>query len=193
MSRQAERRGLRIGRSSTVYPSRRRAGDRGRRPCFRQINASLRSSSTSRTCRSITRSTAANRMQDSPVHYRQPIHHRQNHHGQGRRDQRQQGCISLSSEATFYKKPNDWTVKIASKYNRQYTGGGDEGLDRRHSRDDEFCFAASGRVIRGRTLSRRSICKSETEITRSAADFCKMPVRGSGCRRISSLRCRSTV
>ena len=24
--------------------------------------------------------------------------------------------------------PHDWTVKIFSKYNRQYTGGGDEGL-----------------------------------------------------------------
>ena len=34
----------------------------------------------------------------------------------------------LTSEATFYKKPNNWTVSIASKYNRQYTGGGDEGL-----------------------------------------------------------------
>ncbi len=32
------------------------------------------------------------------------------------------------AEATFVKKPNDWTVKIASKYGRQYTGGGDEGL-----------------------------------------------------------------
>lgn len=35
---------------------------------------------------------------------------------------------SLAAEAKFYKKPNDWTVKIASRYNRQYTGGGDEGL-----------------------------------------------------------------
>lgn len=35
---------------------------------------------------------------------------------------------SLVSEAKFYKKPHDWTVKILSKYNRQYTGGGDEGL-----------------------------------------------------------------
>jgi putative alpha-1,2-mannosidase len=32
------------------------------------------------------------------------------------------------AEAHFYKKPNDWTVQIFSKYNRQYTGGGDEGL-----------------------------------------------------------------
>src|SRR5258707_5630648 len=38
------------------------------------------------------------------------------------------GEKSLMSEAEFYKKPNDWTVSIASKYNRQYTGGGDEGL-----------------------------------------------------------------
>jgi predicted alpha-1,2-mannosidase len=38
------------------------------------------------------------------------------------------GNKSLTAEARFYKKPNDWTVKIANKYNRQYTGGGDEGL-----------------------------------------------------------------
>ena len=31
-------------------------------------------------------------------------------------------------DTTFSKKPNNWTVKIDSKYNRQYTGGGDEGL-----------------------------------------------------------------
>jgi predicted alpha-1,2-mannosidase len=35
---------------------------------------------------------------------------------------------SLPAEARFFKKPNDWTVKIFSQYNRQYTGGGDEGL-----------------------------------------------------------------
>jgi len=38
------------------------------------------------------------------------------------------GGRSLVAEATFHKKPNDWTVKIDSKYNRQYTGGGDNGL-----------------------------------------------------------------
>jgi len=38
------------------------------------------------------------------------------------------GNKSLTAEAKFIKKPNDWTVKIAHKYNRQYTGGGDEGL-----------------------------------------------------------------
>ncbi|MGI8556468.1 MAG: glycoside hydrolase domain-containing protein, partial [Pyrinomonadaceae bacterium] len=38
------------------------------------------------------------------------------------------GEKSYVSEAKFFKKSNDWTVKIASKYNRQYTGGGDEGL-----------------------------------------------------------------
>jgi hypothetical protein len=31
-------------------------------------------------------------------------------------------------EATFHKKPNNWSVKIDSKYNHQYTGGGDQGL-----------------------------------------------------------------
>lgn len=35
---------------------------------------------------------------------------------------------SLTAEAKFFKKPNDWTVSIANRYNRQYTGGGDEGL-----------------------------------------------------------------
>ncbi|MEP6848126.1 MAG: GH92 family glycosyl hydrolase, partial [Acidobacteriota bacterium] len=38
------------------------------------------------------------------------------------------GDKSMVAEAKFIKRPNDWTVKIASKYNRQYTGGGDEGL-----------------------------------------------------------------
>ncbi len=38
------------------------------------------------------------------------------------------GEKSLSAEAQFFKKPNDWQVVIESKYNRQYTGGGDEGL-----------------------------------------------------------------
>jgi predicted alpha-1,2-mannosidase len=40
----------------------------------------------------------------------------------------EKGDRSQMSEAEFFKKPNDWTVKIESKYNRQYTGGGDSGL-----------------------------------------------------------------
>lgn len=32
------------------------------------------------------------------------------------------------TEAAFIKKSNDWSVKIESKYSRQYTAGGDEGL-----------------------------------------------------------------
>jgi predicted alpha-1,2-mannosidase len=39
-----------------------------------------------------------------------------------------QGDKSKTVDATFYRMPNDWTVSIDSKYNRQYTGGGDEGL-----------------------------------------------------------------
>ncbi len=35
---------------------------------------------------------------------------------------------SFIAEARFIAKPNNWTVKIEHKYNRQYTGGGDEGL-----------------------------------------------------------------
>jgi putative alpha-1,2-mannosidase len=38
------------------------------------------------------------------------------------------GTRSKIVDAVFRKRPNDWTVKIDSKYNRQYTGGGDEGL-----------------------------------------------------------------
>ena len=38
------------------------------------------------------------------------------------------GRTSRVAEAIFYKKPNDWSVQISSKYNRQYTGGGDQGL-----------------------------------------------------------------
>jgi hypothetical protein len=38
------------------------------------------------------------------------------------------GVKSQAVEAEFLKRPNDWTVSIAAKYNLQYTGGGDEGL-----------------------------------------------------------------
>ncbi|HQU85006.1 MAG TPA: GH92 family glycosyl hydrolase [Pyrinomonadaceae bacterium] len=40
----------------------------------------------------------------------------------------QKGIKSFVVEAKLTKIPHDWTVKILSKYNRQYTGGGDEGL-----------------------------------------------------------------
>lgn len=38
------------------------------------------------------------------------------------------GLKSQVTEAHYHRLPNDWTVKIDSKYNRQYTGGGDNGL-----------------------------------------------------------------
>lgn len=38
------------------------------------------------------------------------------------------GSRSFVTEAAFIKKSNDWSVKIESKYSRQYTAGGDEGL-----------------------------------------------------------------
>jgi hypothetical protein len=38
------------------------------------------------------------------------------------------GDKSLPVESKLNKIPHDWTVKIFSKYNRQYTGGGDVGL-----------------------------------------------------------------
>jgi predicted alpha-1,2-mannosidase len=39
-----------------------------------------------------------------------------------------QSNVSGSSTANFYKKPNNFTVKILSTYNPQYSAGGDEGL-----------------------------------------------------------------
>ncbi len=38
------------------------------------------------------------------------------------------GEKSLTVESKLNKMPHDWTVKLSSKYNRQYTGGGDFGL-----------------------------------------------------------------
>ena len=40
----------------------------------------------------------------------------------------EKGEQSLINTAKFYKKPNDWKIKIKSTYNPQYTGGGDEGI-----------------------------------------------------------------
>lgn len=39
-----------------------------------------------------------------------------------------QGDQSQTVNATLHRMPNNWTVKIEHRYNRQYTGGGDEGL-----------------------------------------------------------------
>jgi len=36
--------------------------------------------------------------------------------------------VSTFVRATFYKKPNNYTIDIKSKYNPQYTAGGDEGI-----------------------------------------------------------------
>mgnify|MGYP001413959450 CR=1 FL=1 len=38
------------------------------------------------------------------------------------------GKSSLWTEASFRKKPNDWTVKVLSGYSRQYTGGGENAI-----------------------------------------------------------------
>jgi hypothetical protein len=38
------------------------------------------------------------------------------------------GSESLKAEARFAKRDNDWTVKIASPYSSQYTGGGDDAI-----------------------------------------------------------------
>ena len=35
---------------------------------------------------------------------------------------------SNSSIAHFYKRPNNWTIKINATYNPQYTAGGDKGI-----------------------------------------------------------------
>ncbi len=36
--------------------------------------------------------------------------------------------ISTTIYGTFYKRPNNWDIKITSKYNPQYTAGGDKGI-----------------------------------------------------------------
>ncbi len=38
------------------------------------------------------------------------------------------GVISPEVSATFYKRPNDWTVKVTSGYSTQYTGGGENAI-----------------------------------------------------------------
>ncbi|MGQ0541100.1 MAG: discoidin domain-containing protein, partial [Blastocatellia bacterium] len=38
------------------------------------------------------------------------------------------GRMSLTAEATFAKRPNDWTVKVISGYSTQYTGGGENAI-----------------------------------------------------------------
>ncbi len=38
------------------------------------------------------------------------------------------GSRSMTAESVANKRPNDWTVSIGHPYNRQYTGGGDDGL-----------------------------------------------------------------
>lgn len=38
------------------------------------------------------------------------------------------GTKSDTVSGNFYKRPNHWKIKIASKYNQQYTAGGDEGI-----------------------------------------------------------------
>jgi hypothetical protein len=38
------------------------------------------------------------------------------------------GQRSNTISAQFYKKPNNYTIEIKSKYNPQYTAGGDEGI-----------------------------------------------------------------
>jgi hypothetical protein len=39
-----------------------------------------------------------------------------------------QNYTSKRISATFYKKPNNYSIEIKSKYNPQYTAGGDEGI-----------------------------------------------------------------
>ncbi len=38
------------------------------------------------------------------------------------------GRTSLTAEAIFQKRPNDWTVKVLSGYSGQYTGGGENAI-----------------------------------------------------------------
>src|SRR4030095_14861018 len=38
------------------------------------------------------------------------------------------GVESKRAEGQFYKRANEWTVKLLSSYSSQYTGGGDDAI-----------------------------------------------------------------
>ncbi len=61
--------------------------------------------------------------------------------------------ISPVGRIRHHTRPNDWTVKVISDYSSQYTGGGDDGDHRRHSRDGEFC-GGEWQGVQGKPLRR---------------------------------------
>ena len=88
------------------------------------------------------------------------------------------GRRSLVATAKYHRIPHEWKITTESKYNSQYTGGGDLA---------EFAalrtgVAAAGKAIRGKTWSRRSTSVRCREFRKSAQVFCRMLAPGSGCR-----------
>jgi putative alpha-1,2-mannosidase len=80
------------------------------------------------------------------------------------------GRTSLVSEATFRKRPNDWTVNVVSGYSTQYTGGGDNAIVDGIRGTVNF---ASGewQGVQGKPYEAIVDLKRETEIREIGASF----------------------
>lgn len=78
--------------------------------------------------------------------------------------------MSPTVEAKFYKKPNDWSVKIISPYSSQYTGGGDNGIIDGLRGNANF---ASGewQGYQGKTFEAVIDLQRETEFTKVGGSF----------------------
>ncbi len=82
----------------------------------------------------------------------------------------EEGNKSPQVTATFYKRPNDWSVKIMSPYNSQYTGGGDDAIIDGLRGNVNF---ASGewQGYQGKTFEAVIDLKRETEIKNVGGSF----------------------
>lgn len=81
-----------------------------------------------------------------------------------------QGNKSAVVTATFYKRPNDWSVKILSPYSSQYTGGSDDAIIDGLRGNVNF---ASGewQGYQGKTFEAVIDLKRETEISNVGGSF----------------------
>jgi putative alpha-1,2-mannosidase len=80
------------------------------------------------------------------------------------------GTESLRSEARFAKRRNDWTVKLVSSFNTQYTGGGDDAIIDGLRGNENF---ASGewQGFQGKTFEAVIDLQRETEIKSVGGSF----------------------
>jgi hypothetical protein len=84
--------------------------------------------------------------------------------------QNMNGVISPEVSATFYKRPNDWSVNLVSQYNSQYPGGGDDAIIDGLRGNANF---ASGewQGYQGKTFEAVIDLKKETTITLVGGSF----------------------